>query len=401
MIPLLGIGVVPALVALFLYSLYPDPAQHLHRRPRCRARRGRRGARARHDAAADPALRSAAARRAADHGRHPDGGGHQRRHGDAGGLHRRRRPRRSDRLRPRAVRYADDSLRRAPGRRCWRWPWMRCSARASGWCGRGEGGRRGEGMEKTERTGRTVRTVIPSASEATCPGMAGPAPRQVPRCARDDGGAHAAGPARHRRSVLSALSVFSSPARPPCIPRSSPLGCPPDRRLSLIRTAACVSIPSAPSAPRPTLAERVAAVPYDVVNRAEAAALAEGNPYSFLHVGRSDIDLPATSIPTIPGSTPRRGRRSTGSRPRGRCVRERTPSLYLYRQVMDGRAQTGVVGCVHIDDYEHDIIRKHEKTRPDKEDDRTRHVLTLTRQRGAGVPHLSGPARDRPARPSR
>ena len=129
--------------------------------------------------------------------------------------------------------------------------------------------------------------------------------------------------------------------------------------------------------PVPELAERVAAVPYDVVNRAEAAALAEGNPYSFLHVGRSDIDLPETSIPTIRGSTPRPGRRSTASRPTGRWYAKSSPSLYLYRQIMDGRAQTGVVGCVHIDEYEQDIIRKHEKTRPDKEDDRTRHVLTL------------------------
>jgi uncharacterized protein (DUF1015 family) len=54
-----------------------------------------------------------------------------------------------------------------------------------------------------------------------------------------------------------------------------------------------------------------------------------------------------------------------------------TPSIYLYRLVMNGQAQTGVVGCVHIDDYENDIIKKHERTRPDKEDDRTRHVLTL------------------------
>ena len=53
------------------------------------------------------------------------------------------------------------------------------------------------------------------------------------------------------------------------------------------------------------------------------------------------------------------------------------PALYLYRQIMDGRAQVGIVGCVHVDDYERDIIKKHEKTRPDKEDDRTRHVLTL------------------------
>ena len=61
----------------------------------------------------------------------------------------------------------------------------------------------------------------------------------------------------------------------------------------------------------------------------------------------------------------------------GTLRRDAEPSLYVYRQEMDGRVQTGVVGCVHIDDYERDVIRKHEKTRQDKEDDRTRHVLTL------------------------
>ncbi|HTO74383.1 MAG TPA: DUF1015 family protein, partial [Gemmatimonadales bacterium] len=61
----------------------------------------------------------------------------------------------------------------------------------------------------------------------------------------------------------------------------------------------------------------------------------------------------------------------------GILVRDQSPGLYLYRQRWRGRTQTGIVGCVHIDDYEHDIIRKHEKTRQDKEDDRTRHVLTL------------------------
>jgi uncharacterized protein (DUF1015 family) len=129
--------------------------------------------------------------------------------------------------------------------------------------------------------------------------------------------------------------------------------------------------------PAPELAERVAAVPYDVVNRAEAAALAEGNPYSFLHIGRSDIDLPADVDPHDARIYAQARTALDRFQAEGTLIREQTPSLYLYRQVMDGRAQTGVVGCVHIDDYEHDIIRKHEKTRQDKEDDRTRHVLTL------------------------
>lgn len=129
--------------------------------------------------------------------------------------------------------------------------------------------------------------------------------------------------------------------------------------------------------PAPELAARVAAVPYDVVNREEATQLARGNPYSFLHVGRSDIDLPSD----IDAHDERvyAGARAALDRflAEGTLIRDPEAGLYLYRQVMDGRTQTGLVGCVHIDDYERDVIRKHEKTRPDKEDDRTRHVLTL------------------------
>jgi uncharacterized protein (DUF1015 family) len=129
--------------------------------------------------------------------------------------------------------------------------------------------------------------------------------------------------------------------------------------------------------PDPRLASQVAAVPYDVVDRSEAAALARGNPHSFLHVGRSDIDLPADIDPHDPRIY--RQARETLDRfvADGVLIRDPEPSLYLYRQTMNGRSQAGVVGCVHVDDYEANVIRKHEKTRQDKEDDRTRHVLTL------------------------
>jgi uncharacterized protein (DUF1015 family) len=129
--------------------------------------------------------------------------------------------------------------------------------------------------------------------------------------------------------------------------------------------------------PAPQLAEQVAAVPYDVVNRAEAMELARGNPHSFLHVGRSDIDLPESTDPHDPQIYARAREALSQLLADGTLLRDRERSLYLYRQIMEGRAQTGLVGCVHIDDYECDVIRKHEKTRPDKEDDRTRHVLTL------------------------
>jgi uncharacterized protein (DUF1015 family) len=127
----------------------------------------------------------------------------------------------------------------------------------------------------------------------------------------------------------------------------------------------------------PELASQVAAVPYDVVNRTEAAELARDNPHSFLHVGRSDIDLPESTDPHDSRVYARAREALDELIARGVLLQDRQPSLYLYRLIMDGRAQTGVVGCVHVDDYETDVIRKHEKTRPDKEDDRTRHVLTL------------------------
>jgi len=121
----------------------------------------------------------------------------------------------------------------------------------------------------------------------------------------------------------------------------------------------------------------VAAPPYDVVNRSEASALALGNPLSFLHIGRSEIDLP-------PEVSPYDDRVYEQARTNLRAfidqrilVQDAEPSLYVYEQTMNGRVQAGVVGCVHVDDYEADIIKKHEKTRPDKEDDRTRHVLEL------------------------
>jgi len=130
--------------------------------------------------------------------------------------------------------------------------------------------------------------------------------------------------------------------------------------------------------PPPAIAGEVAAVPYDVVNREEAAALAAGNPQSFLHVGRPDIDLPADTDP-YDARVYAQGRAALDAfLADGTLVRDGEPALYLYRLVMDGRQQVGIVGCVHVDDYEHDLIRKHEKTRKDKEDDRTRHVLTLS-----------------------
>ena len=124
------------------------------------------------------------------------------------------------------------------------------------------------------------------------------------------------------------------------------------------------------------LASRVASPPYDVVSRSEAATLARGNPLSFLHVVRAEIDLPDTVDAHDP-RVYREARRALDRLVAEGALRHDEATLYLYREVMDGRAQVGVVGGVHVDDYEADVIRKHETTRPDKEDDRTRHLLTL------------------------
>ncbi len=105
--------------------------------------------------------------------------------------------------------------------------------------------------------------------------------------------------------------------------------------------------------------------------------MAQGNPFSFLHVGRSDIDVG-------PEVDPYDERVYTKARDNlrafmldGTLIQDRDPSLYLYELTASNRSQIGLVGCVHIDDYEQNIIKKHERTRKDKEDDRTKHVLTL------------------------
>jgi uncharacterized protein (DUF1015 family) len=128
--------------------------------------------------------------------------------------------------------------------------------------------------------------------------------------------------------------------------------------------------------PRPDLAARVASVPYDVVDTAEARQLAVGNPVSFLHVIRPEIDLPPevdVHAPEVYAQGAAALRRLVDD---GVLLRDREPGLFLYRQVMDGQAQTGMMGCVTVDEYDRDLIKKHEKTRPDKEDDRVRHILT-------------------------
>lgn len=134
--------------------------------------------------------------------------------------------------------------------------------------------------------------------------------------------------------------------------------------------------------PAPDAASRVAAVPYDVVTTEEARALADGNPCSFLHVSRAEIDLPAGTDPYAPAVYAQAVANFERLRRDAPLVVEDRPSLYVYRLQMGGHTQTGIAACFSLDEYDRDIIKKHERTRRDKEDDRTRHMLALRAQTG-------------------
>jgi uncharacterized protein (DUF1015 family) len=124
----------------------------------------------------------------------------------------------------------------------------------------------------------------------------------------------------------------------------------------------------------------IACAPYDVITVEEARALAAGNPLSLLHVTRPEIDLAPGVDPhaDVVYETARTNlERLERAAP---FAADPEPGLFAYRQVMGDHAQTGVLGCCAVDEYDADIIRKHERTRKDKEDDRTRHVVTLRMQ---------------------
>lgn len=134
--------------------------------------------------------------------------------------------------------------------------------------------------------------------------------------------------------------------------------------------------------PQADRAQSVASVPYDVVNTDEARALADGNPLSFLHVSRPEIDLPAgTDIHSdvVYRKAVENFEKLIAEAP---LEKETEPSLYLYRLVMGDHEQIGIVAVSSIDEYDNGTIRKHERTRRDKEDDRTRHMLMLKAQTG-------------------
>lgn len=126
--------------------------------------------------------------------------------------------------------------------------------------------------------------------------------------------------------------------------------------------------------PTPELAARVASHPYDVMNYEEACEMVKGNPYSYLHVDRSEVDLPPETDHYAQIVYEKAAETLHGMLKNGTLVREEKACFYVLRQVMNGRAQTGVVACASIDDYMSNNIKKHELTRAEKEEDRCNHV---------------------------
>jgi uncharacterized protein (DUF1015 family) len=134
--------------------------------------------------------------------------------------------------------------------------------------------------------------------------------------------------------------------------------------------------------PVPDRAPAVASVPYDVVSTEEARHLASGNPLSFLHITRAEIDLPPATNPYDAAVYAQAVRNFEALKRDAPLVIDDEPSLYFYRLRMGRHEQTGLTGTFALDEYDRDLIKKHEKTRRDKEDDRTRHIVELRAQTG-------------------
>ena len=134
--------------------------------------------------------------------------------------------------------------------------------------------------------------------------------------------------------------------------------------------------------PKEEFACRIAALPYDVMDSAEARIMAKDNPYSFLHVDKAEIDLDE-NVNAYDKKVYQKARENLDKLiDDGAMVQDERPNLFIYRLVMNGRAQTGIVGCTSIDDYMNGVIKKHEHTREDKEADRIKHVDTCDAHTG-------------------
>jgi len=134
--------------------------------------------------------------------------------------------------------------------------------------------------------------------------------------------------------------------------------------------------------PQPELAAQICELPYDVMSSDEARQMAEGNPLSFLHVSKPEIDLPPGADLYSPAVYAKGRENFQQLIARGALKQDAAPAFYLYRQIMGGHAQVGLVAAASCAEYLGGIIKKHEFTRPDKEDDRVRHIEALDSQTG-------------------
>lgn len=134
--------------------------------------------------------------------------------------------------------------------------------------------------------------------------------------------------------------------------------------------------------PVPERAEEVVAPPYDVLNSAEARERAAGRPWSFLHISKAEIDLPEGTDPYDPSVYAKSAENMQKMLQEGILIREEKPCYYAYRLIMDGHSQVGLVAAASVADYDINRVRKHEYTRPAKEDDRVRQIEALNAQTG-------------------
>jgi uncharacterized protein (DUF1015 family) len=140
--------------------------------------------------------------------------------------------------------------------------------------------------------------------------------------------------------------------------------------------------PFAALRPKPELAERICERPYDVMSSQEARQMAAGNPNSFLHVSKPEIDLPP-STDLYDSAVYAKGKENfTQLIADGSLRQDAQPCFYLYRQIMSRHSQLGLVAVASCQDYLDNVIKKHELTRLDKEDDRVRHIEALNSQTG-------------------
>ncbi|MBI3191506.1 MAG: DUF1015 domain-containing protein, partial [Pedosphaera parvula] len=147
--------------------------------------------------------------------------------------------------------------------------------------------------------------------------------------------------------------------------------------------------------PNPELASRICELPYDVMSSEEARALAKDNPLSFLHVSKPEIDLPPGKDPYAPDVYAMGKANFERLIAQGALRQDSEPCFYLYRQVMGQHSQVGLVAAASCEDYLGGVIKKHELTRPDKEDDRVRHIEALHSQTGpVFLTYRPGPALD-------